>query len=207
MKTLPDNAKARYHYPIVGGCLAYFPAALAGVAKHSYIGGAKYNNGALKHLRYVSTQHFDCVGRHVLDIQDLMAARERGVAQVEAYVWNFNRQVEELISIPIEEAIAIEANALAWRSLAISQEIHEKLLGAPVAPAAVLEPEPIQPVRLTDIGNDKVAVVKMIRTLTGAGLKEALSLAQNLPSTINYGDKWDRNEVVRLLRGVGATVT
>ena len=140
MKTLPDESEMRYHYPISSGCLAYFPAALAGVAKHSYIGGAKYNDGGLVHLRYVSIGHLDCVGRHMIDLQDLLAARERGTTQVQAWIYNFDEKTEELIFISIEEAILIECNAMCWRSLAISQELHEKLGGKPLAPAARLEP-------------------------------------------------------------------
>ena len=140
MKTLPDDSRARYQYPIASGCVAYFPAALAGVAKHSYIGGAKYNDGALVHLRYISNNHFDCVQRHVFDLQDLLAARERGEAYVNVLVYDFIEKKEIMRELPIEEAILIECNALSWRSLAISQELHEKLGGKPLAPAARLEP-------------------------------------------------------------------
>jgi hypothetical protein len=139
-KTLPNESKARYQYPVMSGCLAYFPAALAGVAKHSYIGGAKYNDGALVHLRYISTEHLDCIGRHVLDLQDLIAAMKRGETEVETYVYDFDQKQEVLKIIPITDAILIECNALSWRSLAFSQEQHEKLGGRPLAPAARLEP-------------------------------------------------------------------
>jgi hypothetical protein len=140
MKTLPNDSKMRYHYPISSGCIAYFPAALAGVAKHSYIGGAKYNDGALVHLRYISNNHMDCVGRHMLDLQDLLAAKERGMTYVSTYVYNFEDQEEQLVDLPINEAILIECNAMCWRSLALSQELHEKLGNRPLAPAARLEP-------------------------------------------------------------------
>ena len=140
MKTLPNESKMRYHYPISSGCLAYFPAALAGVAKHSYIGGAKYNDGALVHLRYISTEHLDCIGRHILDLQDLVAAQKRGVVEVETYVYDFETKQDVLQMIPIEDAILIECNALSWRSLAFSQEQHERLASKPLAPAARLEP-------------------------------------------------------------------
>jgi hypothetical protein len=140
MKTLPDDSKMRAQFPISSGCLAYFPAALAGVARHSYIGGAKYNDGGLVHLRYISNSHMDCVGRHILDLQDLLAARDRGVTAIETLVYNFEKKTEEAVMLRIEEAILIECNALAWRSLAVSQELHEKLGTKPLAPAARLQP-------------------------------------------------------------------
>lgn len=150
MKTLPDDSKMRAQYPISSGCLAYFPAALAGVARHSYIGGAKYNDGGLVHLRYISNSHMDCVQRHLMDLQDLLAAKERANAKppedegiewmVPTLVYDFETKKEVLKNLTIDEAILIECNALAWRSLAVSQEFHEKLGGKPLAPAARLEP-------------------------------------------------------------------
>lgn len=139
-KTLPDNPKERTQYPIVSGCFGYFPAALAGVARHSYIGGAKYNDGGLVWLRYISSNHLDCIGRHVLDLQDLLAQQARGITEVGAYVYNFEEKKEEFKTIPISEAIVIECNALAWRSLAFSQLQHENQLNKPLAPAAREEP-------------------------------------------------------------------
>lgn len=197
MKTLPDDSKMRYHYPISSGCLAYFPAAIAGVAKHSYIGGAKYNDGALVHLRYISNNHLDCVGRHLLDLQDLLAARERGEKTVDTYVYDFATRQESLINLPIEEAILIECNAMCWRSLAISQELHEKLGKRPLAPAARLEP--IKSVQrtihiLSVPDSHKVAFVKGLRELFGWSLKEAvdksrepLPIVLDIPVNITEG--------------------
>lgn len=140
MKTLPDDSKMRAQYPISSGCLAYFPAALAGVARHSYIGGAKYNDGGLVHLRYISNNHMDCIQRHLMDLQDLLSAKAAGKTHAATYVYNFDDKEEQLVDLPIEEAILIECNALGWRSLAVSQELHEKLGRKPLAPAARLEP-------------------------------------------------------------------
>jgi ribosomal protein L7/L12 len=208
MKTLPNDSKARYHYPIASGCIAYFPAALAGVAKHSYIGGAKYNDGALVHLRYVSTEHFDCVGRHVLDLQDLLAAKERGTTHVPTWVYNLNEKAEELIDLPIEEAILIECNALAWRSLAISQELHEKLANAPLAPAARLKPIVVEykPIKILSYGRNKVGVVKAIREISGYDFKRAIDAVNNVPSDVEYKTSWTRDAALNHLVQAGATV-
>lgn len=115
--TLPVDSKERKEYPLFRGCLKYFPAALAGVAKTSKAGNDKHNPGEeLYHARGKSTDHPDCILRHLMDTADLIAAMERG----------------EPVS---QEEILIEANSLAWRALAFSQEIHEKF-GAPLAPGA-----------------------------------------------------------------------
>ena len=60
--------------------------------------------------------HSDCIVRHLMDVEDLLAARSRGE------------------DVNVEE-ILLEASSMAWRVLAYSQELHEKF-GAPLAPAA-----------------------------------------------------------------------
>lgn len=115
--TLPTDSIERKSYPLLRGCLRYFPAALAGVAYTSKIGNDKHNPGEeLHHARGKSTDHGDCIVRHLMDVQDLLAAMQR----------------KENVS-PAE--ILNEVNQLAWRALAYSQELHETL-GAPMAPGA-----------------------------------------------------------------------
>lgn len=212
MKTLPNDSKMRYHYPISSGCLAYFPAAIAGVAKHSFIGGAKYNDGALVHLRYISNNHLDCVGRHLLDLQDLIAAMNRGVTHVDTFVYNFDTKQEELVLLPIGQAILIECNAMSWRSLAISQEMHEKLGHTPLAPAARLEPLP-PPTRATfkllAFGKNKVAIVKCVRAVTGCSLKDAVEIVNGVPSEVEidpHYSKYNLEQAKALFISEGATV-
>jgi hypothetical protein len=118
--TLPTDSKVRKDYPLLSGCLKYFPAAIAGVANVSKIGNDKHNpNQELHHARGKSMDHGDCIIRHLMDTEDLLAALNRG----------------DNIS---KEQILLEVNQLTWRVLAYSQQLHEKF-GAPLAPAAKLE--------------------------------------------------------------------
>lgn len=120
--TLPTDSKERKNYPLLRGCLRYFPAALAGVALTSKLGNDKHNPGEeLHHARGKSTDHGDCVVRHLMDVQDLLAAYDRGDSNVNP------------------QDILNEVNQLAWRALALSQELHENFAGAPLAPGAVKE--------------------------------------------------------------------
>jgi hypothetical protein len=115
--TLPTDPKRRKDYPILNGCVRYFPAALAGVALISKLGNDKHNPGEeLHHARGKSMDHGDCIVRHLIDVQDLLAENER------------NNTVKK-------EDILEEVNQLVWRALAYSQEIHERF-GAPLAPGA-----------------------------------------------------------------------
>lgn len=122
--TLPTDTETRKEYAIGRGCLAYFPAAIAGVARHSFKAGAKYTHGELVHKRWLAGDHEDCIERHLMDLRDLLAKLER------------DPQVQPIT----HEMILAEANALAWRALALSQELHERFGGAPLAPAARLQP-------------------------------------------------------------------
>jgi len=119
--TLPLDSKTRKDYPILSGCIKYFPAALAGVALISKLGNDKHNPGeVLYHARGKSMDHGDCIIRHLMDTEDLMASLKRGSTTV------------------TQEQILAEASSLVWRALAYSQDLHEQF-GAPLAPAAVEE--------------------------------------------------------------------
>lgn len=115
--TLPIDSADRKNYPLYRGCLAYFPAALAGVAKISKLGNDKHNSGEeMHHARGKSSDHADCILRHLTDTMDLLAAHNRD-------------------GLALEADILAEASQLAWRALALSQELHEQFQ-APLAPGA-----------------------------------------------------------------------
>ncbi len=115
--TLPTDSNDRKNYALFRGCLRYFPAALAGVSKTSKLGNDKHNPGEeMHHARTKSSDHADCILRHLMDFDDLLAAKKRG----------------EEVS---EDIILAEISSLAWRALALSQETHEQF-GYPLAPGA-----------------------------------------------------------------------
>jgi hypothetical protein len=110
--TLPTDSAERKEYPLHAGCIRYFPAALAGVAHTSKLGNDKHNPGEpMHHARGKSMDHADCILRHMIDLDGLLA---RGASKAE---------------------VLAEANSLAWRALALSQELHERF-GSPLAPGA-----------------------------------------------------------------------
>jgi hypothetical protein len=130
--TLGVDSAARKLIPIVSGFLNYFPAAVAGAARHSVRGNAKHNPGEpLHHARGKSTDHSECVVRHTMDINDMLAYLERNRAI-------YDREVHDLngYEIAVVKQLLEEADALVWRAAAWSQELHEKFGGAPLAPGA-----------------------------------------------------------------------
>lgn len=126
--TLPQDSQLRKEYPLFRGLLRYFPAALAGVARHSKVGNDKHNPGEeMHHARGKSNDHADCILRHTMDLSDLEAAIER-----------FDGHPDDAPGAV--QALLTEADALVWRASAWSQQLYEKYGGAPLAPGARLTP-------------------------------------------------------------------
>lgn len=66
--SLPTDSKARKDTPIMSGCIDYFEAALAEVARVSKAGNDKHNPGQPMHwARGKSSDHADCLLRHLID--------------------------------------------------------------------------------------------------------------------------------------------
>ena len=62
-------------------------------------------------------------------------------------------------------------------------------------------------VTLTDIGEKKINVIKVVREVTSLGLKEAKDLVEGAPKTVKEGaNKDDANKMKEKLTAVGATV-
>ena len=63
-------------------------------------------------------------------------------------------------------------------------------------------------VELTDVGPNKVKVIKVVREATGLGLKEAKDLVDNAPKMIKEAaSKAEADEIKAKLEEVGAKVT
>jgi hypothetical protein len=105
--TLPQDSQDRKNLPIYSGVLAYFPAALAYIAKISKFGNDKHNPGEPLHwARNKSTDQLDCIARHLFEVG----------TKDENDLWH--------------------DGMLAWRALANLQELLEKREGAPAPPGA-----------------------------------------------------------------------
>jgi large subunit ribosomal protein L7/L12 len=77
----------------------------------------------------------------------------------------------------------------------------------PAAAAAPVEEKTEFTVTLTAFGEKKVEVIKVIRELTGLGLKEAKDLVEGAPSTVKDGvNKADAEAMKKKLEGAGAKV-
>jgi large subunit ribosomal protein L7/L12 len=111
----------------------------------------------------------------------------------------------------IEEMTVLELSELV-------KELEERLgvsAAAPVAVAAAAGPAQAVPdeektefdVVLTGFGEQKIQVIKVVRALTGLGLKEAKDLVEGVPKAVKEAvSKDEASEVKGKLEEVGATV-
>lgn len=75
--------------------------------------------------------------------------------------------------------------------------------GAAAAPAAEEQTE--FTVTMSEFGANKVGVIKVIREITGLGLKEAKDLVEGVPSTVKEGvSKADAEAIKKKLEDAGA---
>ena len=79
---------------------------------------------------------------------------------------------------------------------------------AAAGPAAVEEEKTEFDVELTSFGEKKMDVIKVIRGITGLGLKESKELVEGAPKMVKEGaSKDEANDIKAKLEEVGATVT
>ena len=79
-------------------------------------------------------------------------------------------------------------------------------VAAPAAAAVEVEEKTEFDVILKDAGASKLGVIKVVRAVTGLGLKEAKDIVDNCPKTLKEGiSKEDAEKLVAELKEAGAT--
>lgn len=114
------------------------------------------------------------------------------------YLENANMlEVSELIEA-IEEKFGVSAQA----PVAVAAGA-----GAPAAAEAEEEEKDIFDVILKEAGSQKIQVIKVVRSLTNLGLKEAKELVDNAPNPVKEQvAKEDAEDIKSQLEEVGATI-
>jgi large subunit ribosomal protein L7/L12 len=81
-------------------------------------------------------------------------------------------------------------------------------VAAPAAAAGAAQEEQTEfNVIMTSFGDNKVGVIKVIRTITGLGLKEAKDLVESAPATVKEGvSKDEAAKIKKELEEAGAAV-
>ena len=82
------------------------------------------------------------------------------------------------------------------------------VVAAAAGPAEAAEEKTEFDVELTEIGSEKVTVIKVVREATGLGLKEAKDLVDSAPKVLKEAaTKEEAEEIKKKLEEVGAKVT
>jgi large subunit ribosomal protein L7/L12 len=79
--------------------------------------------------------------------------------------------------------------------------------GAPAASAAPVEEKTEFDAILTGFGSEKIQVIKVVRAITGLGLKEAKDLVEGVPKPIKEAvPKAEAEDIKKKIEEVGGTV-
>ena len=114
--------------------------------------------------------------------------------------------IEELSAKPVMEIVElVKALEAKWGVSAAAPVAVAAAGGSAAAPAAEAKTE--FNVVMTSFGENKVAVIKVVRTVTGLGLKEAKDLVEGAPSTVKEAvPKAEAEEIKKQLEEAGAKV-
>ena len=114
--------------------------------------------------------------------------------------------IEELSNKPIMEIVdLVKALEDKW-GVSAAAPVAVAAAGA-AADAGAAEVQTEFDVVLNSYGQNKVAVIKVVRTITGLGLKEAKDLVEGAPKTVKEGvSKDDTEELKKQLEEAGASV-
>ena len=117
----------------------------------------------------------------------------------------------EKITAMIEEVKSLTVLELNELVKALEEEfgVSAAAMAAPAAGAAApaAEEKTEFDVVLTEIGSEKIKVIKVVREITGLGLAEAKAAVEGAPKAIKEGlSKEDAEELKKKLEDVGAKV-
>ena len=120
---------------------------------------------------------------------------------------DLNKNVDELSSLTVLEAA--ELSKLLEEKWGVSAAAPVAVAAAPGTGSgeAAGEEKTDFDVVLAEAGSNKIAVIKVIRAITGLGLKEAKAMVEAVPANVKEGIAKDEAEKVKAeLEEAGATV-
>ena len=120
---------------------------------------------------------------------------------------DLNKIVKDLSSLSVIEAA--ELSKLLEEKWGVSAAAPVAVTAAPAANVeeSAAEEKTDFDVILTEVGSNKIAVIKETRTITGLGLKEAKDLVEGAPQPVKQGvAKTEAEEMKKSLEAAGAKV-
>ena len=119
---------------------------------------------------------------------------------------DLNKIVEDLSSLSVIEAA--ELSKLLEEKWGVSAAAPVAVAAAPAGDggAGGAEEQSEFSVEITEVGQQKIQVIKAVREITGLGLKEAKAVVDDAPGSIKEGlSREEADGIVEKLQEVGAT--
>ena len=114
---------------------------------------------------------------------------------------------EALSSMPVMELVGLISELEEQWGVSAAAPVAAVAAAGPAAAAEEVEEQTEFDVVMSSFGSSKVPVIKVVRALTGMGLKEAKELVEGVPAPIREGvSKEEAEEVKTKLEEAGATV-
>ena len=114
---------------------------------------------------------------------------------------------EALSSMPVMELVSLISELEEQWGVSAAAPVAAVAAAGPAAAAEEVEEQTEFDVVMSSFGSSKVPVIKVVRALTGMGLKEAKELVEGVPAPIREGvSKEEAEEVKTKLEEAGATV-
>ena len=120
---------------------------------------------------------------------------------------NIEKLLEEISNLTLAEAA--ELKKMMEEKFGVTAAAPMMMAGGPAAPVAEAVEEKTEfDVELTDFGANKLNVIKVIREITGLGLKEAKDLVEGAPKIVKEAcSKDEANDLKKKIEDTGAKVT
>lgn len=117
--------------------------------------------------------------------------------------------IEEIIAA-VKELTVLELNDLvkaAEEEFGVSAAAGMVVAAAGAGAGAAEDEKSEFDVELTDVGSEKIKVIKTVREITGLGLKEAKEVVESAPKALKEGvSKAEAEELKTKLEEAGATI-
>ncbi len=115
--------------------------------------------------------------------------------------------VDELSGLSVLEAAELSKMLEEKWGVSAAAPVAVAAAGAPAAGGAAAEEKTAFDVILANAGAQKINVIKVVRELTGLGLKEAKDLVEGAPKPVKTGvTKEDAENMKKKLTEAGATI-
>ena len=115
--------------------------------------------------------------------------------------------VDDLSSLTVLEAAELSKMLEEKWGVSAAAPVAAAAAGGGAAAAAPVEEKTEFDVMLTEVGAQKINVIKEVRAITGLGLKEAKDLVEAAPKAVKEGvNKADADKIKAQLEAAGAKV-